>query len=677
MRGLSDPLAVADTQPVEESNPFVGQVAQEGDSIIELVDIASLHEPARRALERGSSRSRAGRPYLAALIGEEGAGKSHLLWWLRKQQRGAPGLFVSMGALPDLAQPFRHALKQLVSALCRKEQGSDKSGKTFERPIDQLLWEALFAQVCDLFDAARVGMYQVPATLIKLIGPLCMEAGRRRGLADFVAAAQPIWQQVEPGLRAYLLSLPTEMSIDTAARAVVVQYPYADRRALCTAWLAGEELGPKERERIGAKQVINNESAAKYVVCALCRMLTASAESSQGPGALLAVIYDHMDEVAQQLGQPGVQAMAEVISAIQAQGGAALQVVSCRPATWKMLLDKPTRPGPGQLKMVDDTLQLGRATAQELRDLVLGRAGKTSLLSANDLDPAKWPKSVITPRAALAYVAGLWAERADGGPDSVPRLATDAPTAKGLPSGPVKAAVTAPVSARNVPSRPAGAAVTAKMVSGAHSASHPSSKTANSRPPGAVESSAKVAGSRPSGVVESSAKTGGSLPPGAIQVSAKAAQMNSRPPGAAPVSSKAELINSRPLAAGQPSAKKADSRPGNPLAPQTPSSLPVFDATPTPSSSSPSASWIALASGDDLPALAPTPAVAGAPAQSKAAKKAKEPAKPAAKPVLTPLPEPAPSAQSPSATWMEMASDEDPLAKALAAVDAKERAGKR
>src|SRR5688572_3393886 len=112
---------VSNTGAASLPNPFAAQAVQESDGSSDLVDVSGLHEGARQTLLRARLRVRAGRPHLAVVVGDEGVGKSHLLWWLKRQSAASHGLFVSMGALPDVAQPFRHALKQLVSALCRKD----------------------------------------------------------------------------------------------------------------------------------------------------------------------------------------------------------------------------------------------------------------------------------------------------------------------------------------------------------------------------------------------------------------------------------------------------------------------------------------------------------------------------------------------------------------------------
>ncbi|MFO0578383.1 MAG: hypothetical protein U1A78_30625 [Polyangia bacterium] len=407
------------------------------------VDVAELHGEARQAFVRGLLRARRGHPQLVVLLGEAGAGKSHLLWWLKQQhQPGDPlEVCVPLPALSDLAQPFRHALRHLVAALCRRDE-STPGTPPLERPIDVLLWQTLFTQASDLLDAARIGTYQGPAALMKTLGPLCLDAGRPRPLAVFAEEAQKVWSQVEPGLRSYLLSLPTEMSIDSTARAVVVQYPYADRRALVTAWLAGEDLQAKDRERLGAKQVINNESAAKYVLTSLVRLMAAA-------GAPLTLLFDQAEQIVEELKQPGLQALAEVISAVQQSGAGALQVLSCRPSTWQKLQDKPARPGPAQLKQIDHLVRLLRPTPELLRDMVqarlhaafgdeLPRPGPLYPLVEGDLS---FLHEVDTPRIALEKLAQRFEERraeATGQPvaASKPR-SKDAPSQIGTtPSGP-------------------------------------------------------------------------------------------------------------------------------------------------------------------------------------------------------------------------------------------------
>ena len=87
---------------VPSVNPFAVQAAQDADGA-DLVDVAGLHDSARQALSRGRFRVRAGRPYLAVVVGEEGTGKSHLLWWLKRQGERS-GMHVPMAALPDVAQ---------------------------------------------------------------------------------------------------------------------------------------------------------------------------------------------------------------------------------------------------------------------------------------------------------------------------------------------------------------------------------------------------------------------------------------------------------------------------------------------------------------------------------------------------------------------------------------------
>ncbi|HRI50122.1 MAG TPA: ATP-binding protein, partial [Pseudomonadota bacterium] len=459
MTTLSDALARA-------PNPLAAHTVSDGDGGTGWVDVPALHSEARAALLSGCERARHGHSQVFALVGEAGLGKSHLLLWLRQrlELRGDPlTYFIGMPALPDLAQPFRHALRQLVGALCRREstvaavaaEPSEPQSGLLDRPIDSLLWGALYTQTCDLLDAARVGMYQGPAALLKLLGPMCSDAGRRRPLADFAAAAQKVWGQVEPGLRSYLLSLPTEMSIDSAARAVLLQYPYADRRGLCTAWLAGEELSQKDRERLAAKQVINNENAAKYVLGSVVRLLTAP------PGAHLVLHYDQTQQLVEQLGQPGLQAMAEVVAAIQSCGGSSLQVLALRPEHLTQLQGRAARPAvvAGPIKNLDQTVRLAPVGPELLREVVAARLA-AGLAEADDrpsplyplteaeLGLSQWPKEADTPRAALQVFAKRYAERRR-------ELVPGAGSAKNAVSTPdQKRSASGPARAKDAPSIP-------------------------------------------------------------------------------------------------------------------------------------------------------------------------------------------------------------------------------
>jgi len=227
---------------------------------------------------------------------------------------------------------------------------------------------------------------------------------------------------------------------------------------------------------------------------------------------------------------------------------------------------------------------------------------------------------VATPRAALAYLSGLWSTRT--GAQAIPVSANDAPTAKGLPSGPAKAMSTA----KSAPLKAVAPQLTGK--------------TSLSKPNVAA-------------------------------VNAKAAQ-------------------SRPMVA-----KIAPSQPGSAVAPKkdAPSTPPTSAPAPKeePSAASPSITWMAMASDEEVapvssdtgkksaPIKPPAKALAKTPVVRPPAKK-EEPVKVAVKsapqlpknPVsIGPAP---PSAQSPSVTWMAMADDDDPLARALAAVDAEDAA---
>ena len=671
-------------------NPFAQQAVQ--DAHDDLVDVGSLYESSRTALSRGYARARLGRTHLSVVLGDVGSGKSHLLWWLRRRQL-SDGLYVPVGALPDLGQPFRYTLRQLLTTLCKRDSSGDKATEkaALERPIDRLLWELLFRQASDLLDAGRIGMYQAPAALMKLVGPLCQEGGRPRPLTEFVAAATPVWGQVEPGLRAYLLSLPTENSLDSAARAVILQYPHADRRALVTAWLAGEDLGPKDREKIGAKQSINNEAAARYVLCALSRL---ASHALAGP---LVLAYDHMDVTGEQLGQPGLQGQAEVIAALQTTGGAVLQVVSCRPQTWTLLHEKPVRPSPAQqqapalLKNVDDLLKLERPELASLRELVVARLAQipsatreTLALSDRDLDPASWPAEVGTPRAALAYyakriqpqtapptpaapVASTVTPASAVTPVAVPKSAPPKATA---PKPAVKAAaapivvpaqvavkapavkatapVAAPAKAVRKQNEDATLSVSAEMIA---ALTLQSEDPQPQPPPPARKPTEEATLAVPASVMAALAKE--FMPDGKPVFDSKPDDDSKAKSSPAPASSKA-AAPAKPAV----SAKDAPSKPGVSAKAATtiPPAKPSRDADSKPGAASPAAK----------PTAAKEPS---APASERAAALTPPPAKPkaAADSGMAPL---APSAQSPSVTWMAMADDDNPLTKAIAEAEA-------
>ena len=80
---------------------------------------------------------------------------------------------------------------------------------------------------------------------------------------------------------------------------------------------------------------------------------------TSGPGAQLVIHYDQAEQLAEQLGQPGVQAMTEVAAAIQSCGGSSLQVLCVQPATFAQLHDRPTRSaaGAGTLRHIDQTVR--------------------------------------------------------------------------------------------------------------------------------------------------------------------------------------------------------------------------------------------------------------------------------------------------------------------------------
>ncbi|HNN51862.1 MAG TPA: hypothetical protein PKO07_12630 [Pseudomonadota bacterium] len=690
------------------ANPFAHTAVSDLDHD-DLVDVGSLHPEARQLLQRALKQAGRGFGQLIALVGDPGAGKSHLLWWLKRQHR-PESLVVTIPALPDLAQPFRYTLKQLLSGLCRV----DKKGAKLDRPIDRLLWEVIFSQTYDLLDAARVGMYQGPTAVLKQLGPLCLDGGKRRPIADFAEAAQKVWPEIEPGLRSYLLTLPTENSLDATARQVIVQFPYADRRALTTAWLAGEELSQKDREKIGAKQTINQEATARYVLCSLIRLATIRRPAS------FTILFDQADQVLEQLGQPGLHALAEVMGSLHGLTAATLLLLSCRPDTFGQFSEKQARPGPSQIKQSMELISLSRIAPAQLREVVAARLQSvTASGAAAGLHPLQDADlsvlhEVDTPRAALMRLAALYSERlASGGAQAKP-AAVAKPT-------PAPATTSKPAQAKIDPSAAKTTDNTRPVVI---------SKAAETAAKAAAEKSAKPS-VKPT---EKAAKTSEAVPKAnaAVPVATKAAESQATPSKAwMAMSGEGDALADAMAQAekGEVSIDKARSTthvdksgPAVPkeakLAPtakvvikdaapkQVQSAAPVSRADSgdtvrrvpdealiaktrdaaakaTAPAATPVAKTQAPAKATATPAPAKTPAPAPAPVPAKAQAPAKAAAKPTpaaapsaekAKPAASAKPDPAPtrapSSDTPSRAWLDMAGDNDPLADAIAAAKA-------
>lgn len=647
---------------------------------------------------------------MVALVGDPGSGKSHLLWWLKRQHR-PESLVVSIPALPDLAQPFRFTLKQLVSGLCRV----DKKGAVLERPIDRLLWEVIYTQTYDLLDAARVGMYQGPTAVLKQLGPLCLDGGRKRALADFAEAAQKVWPQIEPGLRSYLLTLPTENSLDATARQVMVQFPYADRRALVTAWLAGEDLAQKDRERIGAKQTINQEATARYVLCSLIRLASVRRPSS------VTIVFDQADQLLGQLGQPGLHALADVLGSLHGLSAATLLILSCRPDTFGQFSEKQARPGPSQIKQSMELISLARVSPPMLREVVTARLKSVSGSSTSGLAPLSesdlgFLHEVDTPRAAMTRLATVYTERAHAGTTAAKPVADAkaAPSAK-IPasSKPALAKVESAKVEAVAKSTDATKPVSVKSVTGVASAAKPATdKKAEPVAKSAVKSAAKSSDSATTPVRSHAADAGDALAAAMVEAQAgkisveqqrslthidksgptvqregkssqaSVAAASKQRDGAAPVSradsgdtvrrvpdesllakTRDAVLKSGPAKAVEPGAAKTTAAPAKsaqvaavPAKAATPAQKPA--TTPAPVEK---ATPAAKATSASVKAVTPTekPAEKPAPAASK---------KP--EPVAKPEPARAPSADTPSRAWLDMAGENDPLAEAIAAARA-------
>lgn len=690
----------------QAANPFAQTAVHDLDHD-DVVDVAALHSDARQLLLRGLRQAGRGFGQLMALVGDPGSGKSHLLWWLKRQHR-PESLVVSIPALPDLAQPFRFTLKQLVSGLCRL----DKKGSVLERPIDRLLWDVIYAQTYDLLDAARVGMYQGPTAVLKQLGPLCLDGGRKRALADFAEAAQKVWPQIEPGLRSYLLTLPTENSLDATARQVIVQFPYADRRSLVTAWLAGEDLAQKDRERIGAKQTINQEATARYVLCSLIRLASVRRPAS------VSILFDQADQILEQLGQPGLHALADVLGSLHGLGAATLIILSCRPDTFGQFSEKQARPGPSQIKQSMELISLARVNPPLLREVVTARLKSVSGSATSGLAPLSesdlgFLHEVDTPRAALSRLASVYSERsATAAPQSAAKPVADAkaattaknPTASKPAAAKVEAVskstdATKPVVMKPASSPASAAKATADAKPAADAKAAPVAKSPIAKSPIAKSPAVKSSDSATTPVRQAATEGNDALAvamaeaqAGAITVenqrslthidkSGPNVQREGKPGSAssavskqrdasAPVSraDSGDTVRRVPdeslLAKTRDAVLKAGpAKTPEPTPAKTPVSAPAKAVVPSVKPAQPEPAKATPAPAK--PAATVTPAAKAAPAQKPAAAPVKK-----SEPVAKPEPARAPSADTPSRAWLDMAGDNDPLADAIAAARA-------
>lgn len=420
-------------------NPFATAVVTEREIYSpEIIDVDSIHREARQALREGIARAAGGqrrrgrRSHLLVINGEAGDGKSHLLAWLSRQ-RFCDFHFIAVPPLPDAAEPFRHVLRHALACLRRPRptapppQGPDSANTHdiplaerlsedpagyHESPLSQLVWESLYQQARDLVETARAERYEGGAALPRLLVPLCEDPqsdGRPRGAAAFATLAAPRWAEIAAGLLSYVQGLPSEHPIDLLVRAVLVHYPDPAQRALCTAWLAGEDLGDADLQRLGVKQLLDSEAAARRVLTSLCRMTAAP----------LVLCFDQIEGITDRLQEAGLRGLVEVIRDIYTQG-AACQVVTCQTTTWAQLGERLLRQIPGRTHQVS----LARLLAEQIRDLVLARlsvgfaAGPprpfpSYPFAASEIEALARDAGVNNARAALRLFEGEFERRRD------------------------------------------------------------------------------------------------------------------------------------------------------------------------------------------------------------------------------------------------------------------------
>ena len=172
-----------------------------------------------------------------------------------------------------------------------------------------------------------------------------------------------------------------------------------------TAWLAGEDLAQKDRERIGAKQTINHSDGA------LCALFADSLVSVRRPSS-----DDCVWPISSfgQLGQRGLHALADARRCTDRRKRRC-SILSCRPDTFGQFSEK--RPGPSQIKQSMELISLARVSPPMLREVVTARLKSVSGSSTSGLAPLSesdlgFLHEVDTPRAAMTRLATVYTERA-------------------------------------------------------------------------------------------------------------------------------------------------------------------------------------------------------------------------------------------------------------------------
>jgi len=201
-----------DERILSEPNPFGDRVVHSAwDSLAPLDDIEAIHRPVRVLLEQtiGDVRqSGASRGVL--LAGEAGAGKTHLLCWLR-QRLGREAFFCYVKPFLDPRRVFRHIARAVISDLARPQR---KGGRPqLARLLDPVIRE-VHASVGGGGDlrAFREGLDR---------DPVQARAACRRGAAILASR--------EPGL-------------DRRWLRVLLQVGFPETRHAALEWLRGEPL---------------------------------------------------------------------------------------------------------------------------------------------------------------------------------------------------------------------------------------------------------------------------------------------------------------------------------------------------------------------------------------------------------------------------------------------------
>ena len=283
----------------EGDNPFASRIVDEPWT--ERPDAIGVHErPGEDLFQLVRSAAAGGATRLALLVGESGAGKSHLLARLsRRVEREA--FFVFVDPYVTRERLFRHVVLRLVESLWRPPAGGGP--RPLERYLDEVLLRAL-----DVFVEGDPGPLDEACRRVT-------EAVRSGALyrdADRAAHVPMFLEQV--------LGEPARLAGPDALRALSgTRTEHAD---LALEWLRGKELDAEELAILGVAANPSGEDQARRTIVALAALV-------EGAGSLV-LCFDQTESLpADERGRADLGHLLAALEPLRAEARNLVLIVTC------------------------------------------------------------------------------------------------------------------------------------------------------------------------------------------------------------------------------------------------------------------------------------------------------------------------------------------------------------